>query len=250
MKVIYHPKGKAGEYADWALNLFTGCQHGCVYCYAPTVLHKTKEEFQKVEPRKGILFHLENDVKYICTHPELSAETVFLCFSCDPYPPEDRYQITRHAIRILHGAGINVMILTKGGDRAVRDLDLLTNKDQFGVTLTCLDDAESLKWELGAALPGERMMSLCIAHNKRIKTWVSLEPVLNPEVTLDIIRQTHTYVDMYKVGILNYHPLTQTINWPKFGREVVDLLESLGKKYYIKQDLQAYLRQELPEAQP
>jgi DNA repair photolyase len=207
-------------------------------------MHKTKEEFQKVEPRKDILLHLDNDVKYLCTHPELSAETVFLCFSCDPYPPVDPYKLTRQAIRILHGAGINVMILTKGGYRAVRDFDLLTNKDQFGVTLTCLDDTESLKWEPGAGLPIDRMISLKRAKYRGIQTWVSLEPVLNPEVTLDIIQQTHTYVDMYKVGILNYHPLTQTINWPKFGRDVVALLELLGKKYYIKQDLQAYL--ELP----
>ncbi|MDD5704038.1 MAG: radical SAM protein, partial [Dehalococcoidales bacterium] len=218
MKAVYHPKGKAGEYADWALNLFSGCSNLCQYCYVPSVMHKTREEFHtNVQPRKDILLNLEEDVKYLCTYPELPpCRSIFLCFACDPYPTDDPYELTRRAIRIIHGASIKVMILTKGGRRAERDFDLLTDKDQFGVTLTCLDEAESLKWEPGAALPVERMISLKQAKYHSIQTWVSLEPVLNPETTLEIIRQTNSYVDMYKVGVLNYHPLTQTIDCPKF----------------------------------
>lgn len=29
---IYEPKGKAKEYGDLALNIYTGCSHGCFYC--------------------------------------------------------------------------------------------------------------------------------------------------------------------------------------------------------------------------
>jgi DNA repair photolyase len=240
MEIIYHPKGKAGEYADWAANLFTGCSHGCLYCYVPAIIHKTREDFAKVEPRKNILSKLEDDACYLCLHPEMG-KSVFLCFACDPYPPEDQ-MVTRWAIEILHQNGISVMILTKGGFRAIRDFDLLTPEDQFGVTLTCLTVAESDKWEPGAASPGQRMLSLKKAHDYGIKTWVSLEPVLNPETTLKIIRETHSFVDMYKVGILNYHPHTQSINWRKFGQDVVELLDDLKAKYYIKKDLESYLK--------
>ena len=31
MKPIYEPKGKAREYADLALNIYTGCPNGCEY---------------------------------------------------------------------------------------------------------------------------------------------------------------------------------------------------------------------------
>jgi DNA repair photolyase len=240
MNVVYHPKGKAGEYADWALNLYTGCPHSCIYCYAPTVTHKTREEFRNVQPRRGIIESLKRDLRAL-EYQKMLGNSIFLCFSCDPYPSVIDTGITRQSIGEIHAYGQNVMILTKGGIRAERDFDLLTDKDQFGVTLTCLDKLESLKWEPGAALPIDRMISLKQAKYHGIKTWVSLEPVLNPAISLEIIRQTHTYVDMYKVGILNYHPLTQVIRWPKFGRDVVALLDSLGKKYYIKKDLQDYL---------
>ena len=32
-KVLYQPKGKAGEYAAFAANLFVGCSNMCEYCY-------------------------------------------------------------------------------------------------------------------------------------------------------------------------------------------------------------------------
>ena len=56
MKPIYVPKGKAKEYGDYALNIYTGCPHRCYYCFAPSVLHRDREQFHNcVEPRKNIV---------------------------------------------------------------------------------------------------------------------------------------------------------------------------------------------------
>lgn len=56
MKPIYEPKGKAKEYGDYALNIYTGCPHRCFYCFAPNVLHKDREAFHtNVEPRTDIV---------------------------------------------------------------------------------------------------------------------------------------------------------------------------------------------------
>ena len=32
-KCIYKPEGKAGEYSEWACNLYNGCTNECDYCY-------------------------------------------------------------------------------------------------------------------------------------------------------------------------------------------------------------------------
>ena len=45
MNPIYKPKGAAKEYGEYALNIYTGCPHRCFYCFAPRVLHKSKEDF-------------------------------------------------------------------------------------------------------------------------------------------------------------------------------------------------------------
>ena len=47
MKPIYEPKGKAKEYGDYAINIYTGCPHECFYCFAPSVLRKVKDDFHK-----------------------------------------------------------------------------------------------------------------------------------------------------------------------------------------------------------
>ena len=80
---IYVPKGKAKEYGDFALNIYTGCPHRCYYCFAPGVLHKEKERFHSaVEPRPGIVEEVRKQL-----HKEpIYDKTVHLCFTCDPYP--------------------------------------------------------------------------------------------------------------------------------------------------------------------
>jgi DNA repair photolyase len=238
--VLYEPRGKAREYSPLAANLYSGCSHQCEYCYAPATLHITKEKFHESSPREDILNKIEKDARKL----QLVRETgpVLLCFTCDPYQPiDDQYHLTRKAIQLLHSHNINVMLLTKGGQRAERDFDLLTCNDWFGVTLTNLNDDLSLQWEPGAALPEGRINGLYRAHEKGIKTWVSLEPVLYPEVALEIIKQTHSFVDKFKVGILNYHPHSQDIDWHKFAVDVRDLLTELKCDYYLKNDLRQWL---------
>lgn len=42
MKPIYEPSGAAKEYGDLAINIYTGCPHGCFYCFAPSVLRRDR----------------------------------------------------------------------------------------------------------------------------------------------------------------------------------------------------------------
>ena len=242
MSVLYEPRGRAREYAPLAANLYSGCSHGCLYWYAPSALRRKRDEFHsQAKPRSNILKMLESDCRKM-NGCKQNSDRVLLCFTTDPYQPiEDEHQITRKAIQILHQYKFSVQILTKAGMRAARDFDLLTKKDAFATTMTFLDDERSLKWEPRAALPGDRMVAIKKAKGMGIPTWVSLEPVIDPDQALEIIGQTHEYVDLFKVGPLNYRPEAKEIDWKKFGYEVIELLEKLGKKYYIKQDLKKHL---------
>jgi len=237
--VIYEPRGRAGEYAPLAVNLYKGCGHGCIYCYAPEATFVDRQKFIKALPRQDIIKKLAKDA------PQAALDSykgnVLLCFVTDPYQPIDiTYQLTRQAIEILHENLFNVIILTKGGKRAERDFDLLRPGDEFATTLTFLDEQKSLQWEPWAAIPGERMETLRKAYKLGVKTWVSLEPVIEPAESLEIIKQTHTFVDLFKVGKLNYHPRADEIDWRKFLRECIATLKQYGCQYYIKRDLRRY----------
>ena len=249
--MTYEPAGRAREYAPLALNLYRGCSHGCLYCYAPNACRADRAAFHaSPAPRIDVISKLERELAK-GTHVRLQLtsgerDSVLLCFTTDPYQPlAAETGITRRAIELLHEHGYPVHVLTKGGMRAAADFDLLGSLpgDAFATTLTFLDPADSAHWEPGAASPADRMAAMTEAHVLGIPTWVSLEPVIDPEQTLAVIRATHSYVDLFKVGTLNHHELAKTIDWPDFARRAVGLLEELGAAYYLKNDLRRHLAQ-------
>jgi len=236
---IYKPSGKAAEYAHLALNLYTGCDNGCTYCYSPTVLHVTREEFVKCKPRKGIIEALEKQLNSP-TEIHQAKDKVLLCFTCDPYPSTHHMDyLAARALVILKDHGIPFQVLTKSGKRAWKDGNLYGPNDAFASTLTFINPKDSKHWEPYAALPEDRIATLKKFHEAGIHTWVSLEPVIDPEQTLDLIKLTQGYVDLYKVGTLNY--VKSDVNWRLFGARAIKVLESYGKDYYIKHDLAKHM---------
>jgi len=238
--IIYAPRGQAGEYAALASNPYRGCGHKCAYCYVPKVLRMSREEFDSgANERTEFLAALGKDArKYQAAGID---EQVMLSFTTDPYHPGDN-SLTRDVLQSLQSHGMSVCTLTKGGQRALRDIDLFRPaRDAFASTLTSTDPAFSLKWERGAALPADRMATLKEFHDRGIFTWVSLEPTLDCESSLEIIERTHEYVDLYKVGRANYLPITSSTDWESYTQRIVHLVSRLGVKHYIKRDLQKYL---------
>lgn len=238
--IIYAPAGQAGEYAPLATNPYRGCGHKCAYCYVPRVIKITREEFDAgANERKEFLVSLEKDArKYQAAGLD---GQVMMSFTTDPYHPGDN-ALTRDVILMLQSYGLGVCTLTKGGSRALRDIDLFRpERDAFASTLTSLDDAFSQKWERGAQLPGNRISTLKAFHDAGIFTWVSLEPTLDTASSLSIIEATHEFVDLYKIGRANYLPMTYTTDWEEYTHRMIELVDRLGVKHYIKKDLQPFL---------
>jgi DNA repair photolyase len=145
-------------------------------------------------------------------------------------------------LEVLREHGLAFCVLTKGGTRALADIDLYRpDRDAFASTLTSLDDAFALKWERGAALPCDRIAALKTFHDQGIFTWVSLEPTLDIESSLAIVEHTHTFVDLYKIGRANYLPMTITTDWRSYTERMIALCATLGVRHYIKKDLAEFL---------
>ena len=229
MKPIYEPKGKAKEYGDYAINIYTGCPHRCFYCYSPTVLRKDREQFHScVEPRPNIV----EEVKKQLDKEQITGKLIHLCFTCDPYPTGYDTTPTREVIKAIKAAGNHVQILTKGDGS--RDLDLLDGEDWYGVTISGYAIGGI---EPAARLPFERVEAIYRAKKQGTKTWISCEPVTNARDILHLISASNVdpYVDKWKFGKLNYHP--SHINWKEFGIEVERICKERGLDYYIKDSL-------------
>ena len=150
------PGGQAGEYAPLAANFYRGCGHKCSYCYVPLFIHMKRDRFDAgATTRPKYLEHLRKDArKYQAAGIH---EQVLCCFTTDAYNPFDT-SLTRASLEIIEEHGLGFCVLTKGGKRALVDIDLYRpRRDALASTLTSLDDAFSLKWERAAALPGDRI---------------------------------------------------------------------------------------------
>lgn len=225
MKPIYAPKGKAKEYGDYAINIYTGCPHRCYYCFAPNVLHRDRELFHSnISPRENIV---EETAKQIMRE-NITGKLIHLCFTCDPYPTGYDSTPTREIIRILKDSGNKVQILTKGDGS--RDFDLLDENDWYGITLdgTTID------------MFSNRLDSLVEAHCKGIRTWVSFEPVTDERQFFIDLHLVSRIADKVKIGKLNYYP--SDIDWGKFGRKAEALCKALNIDYYIKDSLREEMK--------
>ena len=230
---IYEPKGAAKEYSHLAVNLMEGCRFGCRYCYAPSVLFMTRDQFQKdPQPKKDILERLEVDAKRMAG----DERSILLCFTSDPYQSDEAGELTRKALLILEANDLTATVLTKGGMRAAQDFDILKrNGWKFGSTISCMSIDAQYPWEVGSPSPTDRIKAILQARSMGIETWVSMEPVWNTEEALDVIGQLHLSVGFWKIGKMNHRKLD--IDWVKFREDAIALLESLGAEYYIKKEL-------------
>lgn len=237
MSVIYEPKGKAREYSPQALNLYLQCTHRCVYCYAPSALQRTRENYFSIpEPRKGVLESLKKEVK------KAAKEQILLSFIGDVYSETaDNNETTRQALEILLEAKLPIAILTKGGTRCLKDVDLFKQFGEhlhIGTTLTFSSDKHSLEYEPGAALPAERLKMLKQLKENGIKTFASFEPVIIPDESFELMEMGLKYIDTYKVGkINNFQGIDKTIDWTQFLNRTVKYLRENDKPFYIKYDL-------------
>jgi len=240
MNVVYEPKGRAREYSALACNLYRGCTHGCRYCYAPACMRTSLEKWHaNASPRTNVIDLFLKDARQL----RGDKRKILFSFLSDPYQPlEATEKLTFQALEIVNMYRLKSQILTKGGQLATRDLDLMSScGTELGVTICFANDTKRHEWEPDAAPISERISLLKAAHERGIHTWVSLEPVIDPEEALQVIRLTHHWVDRWKVGKLNHmKAVEQSVDWKKFRLDVEGLLQEVGAAYYIKDDLRTY----------
>ena len=242
MAAIYQPSGAAREYSPLAMNYIKGCDHGCVYCYVPKMMKRFNVGYVHsdvyIKEEKLLLKEIESS----CKKHQNSNEQVFLSFLTDPYSTfNEKTKLTRRVLELLLKYNIPVSILSKGGMRILEDIDIIKEfgaNIQVGASLTFTSLTDAQKWEPGAAIPTERFEALEYLHSEGIRTWASMEPVIYPEQSLEIMELTKSYVDGYKIGKLNHFPKHEVkFDWSKFLTDAVNTMRRNKSSFYIKKDL-------------
>lgn len=237
-KVIYKPKGRAGEYSVWAANFYTSCSNGCKYCYLKQGLLSKNCGGNKAGLKK--CFKDENDAarafesEFRKNYSELHKHGLFFSFTTDACLP-NTIGLTIQAVDLCQRYDVPVKILTKS--------DILTN-DKFesllsmpkrdliaiGYTLTGHDELEP------NAFPNKDR----IAQMKRFKklgfmTFASIEPIVTFSSAKKVIEASKNFCDLYLIGINDRWRKKYKIDEAK---KFVEWLMNFNKpKIYLKQTL-------------
>ncbi|MEW6592569.1 MAG: radical SAM protein [Candidatus Hadarchaeota archaeon] len=160
----------------YSLNPYRGCEHGCIYCYVPSLMRDKEltETWGKSVWRKlNLVDVLAKEVK------KKPRGIVGVSTVCDPYQPiEADDKLTRRCIQILADNGFHVSIHTKSS-LVLRDADIIApEKFDVGTTITTMDRGLAALLEPGAATPAARAKVLEEFSARGVETWLFLGPII------------------------------------------------------------------------
>lgn len=190
---------------DYVINPYTGCEHGCVYCYADFI-----RRFQNIADKWGdFLFAKVNCPEFLEKELEKSKPgNIFISSVCDCYTPsEEKYKLTRRILEIIanspHRKKFTIEILTKS-TLVKRDFDLLKKLNvELGFSVNNLNDKIASVIEPGASPPSERVKTLKEAKDFGIKVFGFISPVLPGISNLEDIFRELSFCDYVWVEFLN-----------------------------------------------
>ena len=230
-KAIYKPKGAAQEYGQWACNLYNGCSNKCDYCYNRHCPQSITLGGDKVTLKKSLRSHggdylpcadMRNaawifEQEFLKHKDEIIRDGgLFFSFVSDPMLDETR-KLSMECAEMAMARGCKVTMLTKcqyDTDWARCHKDLL----RPGFTLTGMDSMEHGKY-----CTGDRIDNMRRLHEAGIKTWASIEPVIDFDCALDAIARSADCCDFYKIG------LASKIGKQYTKQEVMEFVEKVGE---------------------
>ncbi len=239
-KSIYQPSGKAGEYSAWACNLYNGCTHNCSYCYNKHSLMAATVGGTSVSLKKSLV---DEATAYKVFCQELSKYNdriiedggLHFTFVSDPCLTET-INLTWKCIDFAINHGVPCQVLTKRADwldhPAVQNALSLPEFLRVGFSLTGCDAQEP-----GASSNAERIGAMLALHQAGVPTWASIEPILDPQKSLDMVTRSISFCDHYKIGILSGKKAYS----PQDIRLFVDAVNALNaKSVYWKESLREF----------
>ncbi|MEM5812300.1 MAG: radical SAM protein [Candidatus Aenigmatarchaeota archaeon] len=233
------------EEFSYSVNPYTGCAHGCVYCYARFMCkyggHLNEPWGSFVDVKTNIAEVLRKDMQK--NHPG----RIFLSSVTDPYQPlEAKYLITQKTISAIRDYNYPLTVFTKSS-LAKRDLKAISGikNPEFWVSIVLLEERERKIWEPFASPIEERLRTLRVFSEAEVPSYAFLGPVL-PEITTRKLPEIFSRfaeagvkgvtVDRLNIKCGNLQPILKTIreHYPQLLLKYRELFIYGKDKVYYK----------------
>lgn len=160
------------------MNLYRGCQHGCIYCDSRSACYHMEHDFEDIEVKENAIPLLE-----VALRRKRKPCMIGMGAMTDPYIPlEEKLCHTRQALELMERYGFGATLITKS-TRVLRDLDLLKRINEqtkcvIQMTMTTYDEGLCRKIEPNVSTTRERFKTLKTLRDAGIPTVVWLCPIL------------------------------------------------------------------------
>ena len=191
---MHKVKAKGILSATNGMNIYRGCQHGCIYCDARSKCYQMNHRFEDIEVKENAPELLENALKRKRRKCVVGTGAM-----SDPYIPlEKELKLTRKCLEIIDRYGFGVTVQTKSAS-VMRDIDLFRSindksKAVLQMTLTTADENLCRIIEPNVSSTKERFETLKAFHENGIPSVVWFSPFL------PFINDTKENID----GLLKY----------------------------------------------
>jgi len=164
--------------ASKGVNIYRGCQHGCIYCDSRSLCYRMDHVFEDIEVKQNAPELLERALKS-GRKPRMIGTGAM----SDPYIPlEKDLKLTRSYLELIDQYGYGAALLTKS-DLVLRDLDLIASihrkaKAVVQMTITTMDDGLCRLLEPGVSVTSRRLEVLKRLQEAGIPTIVWMCPLM------------------------------------------------------------------------
>jgi len=200
--------------------------------YAPYVVELYEKQNGKTVQIEEALERLRKDAASL--NGNKKAHKILLCFETDPYPADyDLNSTTREAIRILDENGLKYVIFTENAMRAIDDFKPLKHPKNTTLIIKIehIPHDKKNKNQVDEAFMNFHYSPIRKASKKGVRIGIQFGPGSDPMASLYLIRNLHSYVDMWIVGNNSYEPTTVVRSkWKKFKEDAKskDFFKTLG----------------------
>ena len=234
-----------GGISDYSLNCYTGCAHGCAYCYA-----RYMQRFHPHAEPWGEFVDVKVNAVEVLKRQLRRAEPgdVFVSSACDAWQPvEARYGLTRRCCELLVERGFQVNVLTKSA-LVLRDLDVFAGRTaRIGTTITTLDERLQRLWEPQASAIDARFHVIEEARRAGLSTSIMFGPLLpglsDDEASIEAMLQRARALGIDRIWVDALNPRPRV--WPAvadlLGRHFPELREPCRRVLFDREARDRYL---------
>ena len=175
--IVYHDKSKDWFAGDYKMNIYKGCDHGCIYCDSRSDCYQV-ENFDTIRAKQNALTIIRDDLRR-----KIKPGVVVTGAASDPYNRfEEELCLSRHALELINAYGFGAGIATKS-PLVARDGDILADITSHSpviikMTITCADDELCRKIEPHVAPSSQRFAALRTLADKGLYTGILMMPLL------------------------------------------------------------------------